>query len=90
MLIFVLLGAAACIALYLGIKKTAQKNTQKNSEQILNTTFNGTETATYRVSSVGGLKFDQVLTGAEQRGYTLHAQNQDTSKTTTLVFKKAV
>ena len=87
-LIFLLLAAAACIALYLGVRKSAEKSTQKNAEQLLNQTFNGTETATYRVTG-GGLTFDQVLNGAEQRGYKLHAQNKDTKKVSTLVFKKA-
>lgn len=90
MLIFLLLAAAACIFLYIGVKKSAEKKTQKNAEQILNKTFNGAETATYRVSGKGGLTFAQVLSGAEERGYTLHAQNNDTSKVSTLVFKKVV
>lgn len=87
-LIFLLLAAAACIALYLGVRKYTEKKTQKNAEQVLDQTFNGTETATYRISAKGGLTFDQVLTGAEDRGYDLHAQNKDTSKVSTLVFKK--
>lgn len=84
------LTAAALIALYLVVKRFDDKKIQKNAEQILDDRFDGSDTATYRVSGTRGLKFEQVLSGAEKRGYTLHAQNQDTKKLTTLVFKKDV
>lgn len=76
--------------IFLGLLGSANKNTQKNSEKILDETFDGKETAVYKITSLGGLKFEQVLSGAEKRGYDLHAQNQDNSSMTTLVFKKAV
>ena len=88
-LIFLLLAAAACIALYLGVKKYTEHETQKNAQQILDQTFDGSETATYKVGSPRHLKFDQVLVGAEKRGYKLHVKNQESKKLTTLVFKKA-
>lgn len=74
---------------FMGSMSNANKKVQQNAEQILDDTFDGKETAVYKVTSIGGtLKFEQVLAGAEQRGYRLHAQNQDTEHLTTLVFKK--
>lgn len=74
---------------YLGVRKFSESKTQKNAEHILNEKFNGSNTATYRLHSSGGLRFEQVLQGAEKRGYKLHAQNNDGKKITTLVFKRA-
>ena len=74
---------------FFGLLNAEDKKTQKNADSILDKTFDGSDTATYKVSSVGGLQFDQVLEGAEKRGYDLHAQNQDNPHLTTLVFKKA-
>ena len=74
---------------YLGVRKFSETKTQKNAEHILNEKFNGSGTATYRVHSSGGLRFEQVLQGAEKRGYKLHAQNNESKKITALVFKKA-
>ena len=73
---------------YLGVRKFSETKMQKNAEQILDQKFNGSETATYKVHGSGGLRFEQVLEGAEKRGYALHAQNEQ-NKMTTLVFKKA-
>lgn len=89
-LFFIVLFAVIVILTFrLVFKTTYEKRTQKNAEQILDSTFDGADTATYRVSSAVGLRFEQVLSGAEKRGYALHAQNKDTKKITTLVFKKA-
>ena len=74
---------------YLGVRKFSETKMQKNAEKILDQKFNGSETATYRVHGSGGLRFEQVLEGAEKRGYALHAQNKETKKITALVFKKA-
>ena len=74
---------------FFAIMGASDKHTQKNAQKILDETFDGSETAVYKVSGLGGLKFEQVLEGAEKRGYELHAQNQDNSSLTTLVFKKA-
>ena len=74
---------------YLGVRKISNTKMQKNAEQILDQRFNGSETATYRVHGSAGLRFEQVLEGAEKRGYSLHAQNRETNKITALVFKKA-
>lgn len=76
--------------IFMGLMSSADKKTQKNSEKILDDTFDGKETAVYKVTGLGGLKFEQVLAGAEKRGYNLHAQNQDTANMTTLVFKKTI
>ena len=74
---------------YLGVRKFSQTKTQKNAEQIFNQKFNGSSTAAYRFHVAGGLRFEQVLKGAEKRGYKLQAQHKDSKKVTTLVFKKA-
>jgi len=71
----------------MGITSRANKKTQRNAGQILDDTFDGKETAVYKISSLGGLKFEQVLAGGEQRGYSLHAQNESKG-ITTMVFKK--
>lgn len=76
--------------IFIGMMDNADKKVQQNADKILDNTFDGSETATYKVVGFGGtLKFEQVLKGAEQRGYELHAQNQDNENLTTLVFKKA-
>jgi|SRR5699024_790292 len=72
------------------IGKKADKKLQENAEKYLNDAFDGRETIVYEVADSGTLKFGQVVSGAEQRGYALHAQNQDNASMTTLVFKKAV
>jgi len=75
--------------IFMGTMDSADKKVQRNAEQILDETFNGAETAVYKVATIGGtLKFEQVLAGAEQRGYALHAQNQEAKYLTTLVFKR--
>ena len=74
---------------YLGVRKFFQTKTQKNAEQIFNQKFNGSSTTTYRHHVASGLRFDQVLQGAEKRGYKLQTQHKDSKKVTTLVFKRA-
>lgn len=91
--VFVILGLMAFGffgMIFMGMMSNADKKVQRNAEQILDETFDGRKkTAVYKVTSIGGtLKFEQVLAGAEKRGYELHAQNQDSSSLTTLVFKK--
>lgn len=87
-LFFIALFAVIAILIFRLIFKTVyERRTQKNAEQTLSSRFNGADTATYRVHRSGGLKFEQVVEGAEKRGYTLHAQN-DQRDQTTLVFKK--
>lgn len=78
------------LTLNLVSKQIVNYRVNKNAEQMLDATFNGEPSATYRVSSDVGLRFEQVLSGAEKRGYTLQAQNPETKKVTALVFKKAV
>ena len=91
--IFVILGLMAFGFfgfIFMGMMGSADRKVQRNAEQILDETFNGRKkTAVYKVTSIGGtLKFEQVLAGAEKRGYELHAQNRDSDSLTTLVFKK--
>lgn len=73
--------------IFMGLMSSSEKKTQRNSDQILDEAFDGKETAVYKISSLGGLKFEQVLAGGEQRGYSLHAQNESKG-ITTMVFKK--
>lgn len=84
-----LLAVIAILIFRLAFKAAFERRTQKNADHLLDKKFNGSETATYKVSNNVGLRFEQVLAGAEKRGYKLHAQNKDTEKLTTLVFKKA-
>lgn len=70
--------------------KEADNDVQANPDKYLDEVFDGRETAVYKIINWGGtLKFEQVLEGAEKRGYGLHAQNKDSDSMTTLVFKKA-
>lgn len=86
------------LALYVGYKvlrliidvfvDQSDRRLRKNAPQILDNTFNGSENAIYRVREHGTLAFDQVLLGAEQRGYSIYDRSQDSASQTTLVFKK--
>lgn len=87
-IIFLLLFIAFLVLLYRGVKAITERNIQRKAEQILDKKFNGSGTATYRVDSTTGLRYEQVLLGAEKRGYTLYSKNNDTKHLTTLVFKK--
>lgn len=89
-LLVALLIAIPLLTLNLVTKKIVNHRTQKNAEQILDSAFNGKLSATYRVSSKAGLRFEQVLAGAERRGYTLQAQDKESKKVTVMVFKKTV
>lgn len=67
----------------------ATKKVQANKESILDSAFDGSETASYKISRHGGtLNFEQVIEGANARGYDFQAENRDSKSTTTLVFKK--
>src|SRR5690625_4153694 len=76
------------IALYKGVKSITERRIQNKAEQILDEKFGGTLTTLYRVDGTTGLRYDQVLLGAEQRGYALYSKNRDSKYITTLVFKR--
>lgn len=66
----------------------ADKDVKKSAETILDETFNGESRAKYDIVSFGGtLKFEEVVLGAEARGYELSEQNTS-GYVTTLLFKK--
>lgn len=88
-IIFLLVFVAFLILLYKGVKAITERRIQNRAEQILDKKFDGSKTSTYRVDATTGLRYDQVLLGAEKRGYALHSKNQDTKHLTTLVFKKS-
>jgi|SRR5699024_1583280 len=88
-IIFLILFIGFLFLLYTGIKAITERRTQRKAEQILDKKFDGSETATYRVDATSGLRYEQVLLGAEKRGYVLYSKNQDTKHLTTLVFKAA-
>lgn len=88
LIIILLLFAAFLIALYKVVKAFTERRIQNNAEQILDEKFDGSPTAAYRMDATTGLRYEQVLLGAEQRGYVLYSKNQDTKKVTTLVFKR--
>lgn len=88
---FVIGGLIIGVIAYLFIRviKKADNDVQSNPDKYLDQVFDGRETAVYKIINWGGtLKFEQVLSGAEKRGYDLHAQNKDSDSMTTLVFKK--
>lgn len=87
-IILLLLFIAFLVPLYTGIKAVTERRIQGKAEQILDKKFDGSETATYRIDSTTGLRYEQVLLGAEQRGYKLYSKNNDTKYLTTLVFKR--
>lgn len=86
--IILLFFSAFLVLLYNGIKAITERRVQSRAEQILDKKFDGSETATYRIDATTGLRYEQVLLGAEKRGYTLHSKNKDSQYLTTLVFKK--
>lgn len=86
--IFLILFIGFLVLLYTVVKALNERRIQSKAEQILDKKFDGTATVTYRVDATTGLRYDQVLLGAEQRGYALYSKNQDTKNVTTLVFKK--
>lgn len=86
-IIILLFFIAFLVFLYKGLKAITERRIQRNAEQILDKKFDGSETATYRVDATTGLRYEQVLLGAEKRGYVLHSKNKDTKHLTTLVFK---
>lgn len=87
--IILLFFIAFLVFLYKGLKAITERRIQSRAEQILDKKFDGSETATYRVDATSGLRYEQVLLGAEKRGYVLYSKNQDTKHLTTLVFKAA-
>ena len=94
--IFLLSAAAGGLLLFVIVYlyrreiKKADKAVQSNPDKYLDEVFDGRQTAVYKVISFGGtLKDDQVIEGAEKRGYELHSQNTDSSMQKSLVFKKA-
>lgn len=88
-IIFLLLLAAFIAIAYNVLKLITERRIQGKAEQILDEKFDGSDPVAYRVDGTTGLRYDQVLLGAEQRGYQLYSKNQDTKHITTLVFKKA-
>lgn len=86
-IIFLILFIGFLFLLYTGIKAITERRIQGKAEQILDKKFDGSETATYRVDSTAGLRYEQVLLGAEKRGYVLLSKNKGTKHLTTLVFK---
>lgn len=74
--------------LFMWLMDSESKNAQRNKGTIVHETFNGAPMVTYKVSKIGGgtLTLQQMLEGAEEYGYELHAQADD-DHITELVFK---
>lgn len=69
--------------------KKADDDVQSNPDKYLDEVFDGRKTAVYKVVNFGGtLRDEQVIEGAEERGYELLSQNTDSSFQKTLAFKK--
>lgn len=88
---FVIGGLAIGVVVYLYARaiKKADNDVQADPDKYLDQVFDGRQTAVYKVITFGGtLKDEQVIEGAEKRGYELHSQNMDTSMQKSMVFKK--
>ena len=93
--LFIFGAAIGVLIIYLVVSKfrkeikNADNAVQANPDKYLDDVFDGRNTAVYKVVNFGGtLKDEQVIEGAEKRGYELHSQNTDSSFQKTLVFKK--
>ncbi|MFA5901635.1 MAG: hypothetical protein WC829_21255 [Hyphomicrobium sp.] len=64
-----------------------QKESEANSEQILNRTFNGSQDVTFKINAQS-VKYETVIIGAKKRGYKLVHQAENQYGPHTLIFEK--
>jgi hypothetical protein len=80
-------GFAALV--WVGVAKVGhdQNVAEKNSEAILDETFDGRPDVTFKVH-MRSLKYETVVTGATARGYKLEHEAGDPNRAMTLMFEK--
>lgn len=65
-----------------------QKKAEGNSAEVLDSTFDGRSDVTFNLN-MRTLKYETVILGAKERGYTLAHQAGDPNGAMTLLFEKA-
>jgi len=77
------------LVVYAGVFKVSadQAKAERNADAALDELFDGSPSVTFN-GHMRSMKFATVVTGAEQRGYTLAHQAGDTNGAFTLIFKK--
>lgn len=91
LILFGLLGLGALIALiFVGVIKTDRdrKKAETNSQEALDALFNGKPDVTF-TGNMRTMRYETVILGAKERGYTLTTQGGDPKGAFTLLFEKA-
>ena len=92
LILFGLLGLAALVALvFVGVIKTDRdrKKAETNSQEALDALFDGKKPDVAFTGNMRTMRYETVILGAKERGYTLATQGGDPKGAFTLLFEKA-